>query len=82
MDNDHSLISRILTRWVTYRSGEHNVYLHIQSWRLVKQVRKVQVMSLQGGAHELYARDIKKQAGRRLSEVLEHHVITGSQETQ
>jgi hypothetical protein len=75
MNNDYGNVSRLLTKWVMYKSTDSGVYLHIQSWRWIGQVRKIQILSMKGGAHEVYAKDIKGKGGaERLAEVMSYHV--------
>jgi hypothetical protein len=74
MKNDNGLLSRILTKWTVFAADTHDARIHMQSWRIIGLVRKVQVLSLYGGAHELYRKDIVAKGGLiALTEVLLRH---------
>jgi hypothetical protein len=56
--NDNGLLSRILTKWTVFLAPTHDAQVHMQSWRVTGLVRKVQVLSMHGGTHELSREDI------------------------
>jgi hypothetical protein len=71
-DND-GLIVRLLTRWQVYESKD-NSHIQVQSWRFIRRVRRVIILSFRGGAHELWAEDLKGPRGAlRLTNVLLQH---------
>jgi hypothetical protein len=72
-DNDGFLV-RLFTTWSVYQSNDGS-HIHIQSWRFVRRLRRVVVLSFIGGAHELWAKELKGTKGKMLlADVLQQHV--------